>query len=72
MANRPACILGDEPTGNLDERTAANVFELMLKLNKEQGTSLVMVTHDRRLAARLDRVVELVEGKLQPVARNAM
>lgn len=69
MANRPACILGDEPTGNLDERTAANVFELMLKLNKEQGTSLVMVTHDRKLAARLDRVVELVEGKLQPVAK---
>ncbi len=71
MANRPACILGDEPTGNLDERTAATVFELMLKLNKEQGTSLVMVTHDRRLAARLDRVVELVEGKLQPVALKA-
>ena len=71
MANRPACILGDEPTGNLDERTAATVFELMLKLNKEQGTSLVMVTHDRRLAARLDRVVELVQGKLQPVALKA-
>ncbi|MEF2155931.1 lipoprotein-releasing ABC transporter ATP-binding protein LolD [Luteimonas sp. FXH3W] len=68
LANRPRCILGDEPTGNLDERTAATVFELMLGLNREHGTSLVMVTHDRRLAARMDRVVELIEGKLQLVA----
>lgn len=67
MANRPRCILGDEPTGNLDERTAAAVFELMLTLNREQGTALVVVTHDRRLASRLDRVVELADGKLQPV-----
>lgn len=68
LANRPRCIFGDEPTGNLDERTAATVFELMLKLNRDEGTSLVMVTHDRRLAAKLDRVVELVEGKLRPIA----
>ena len=67
MANRPRCILGDEPTGNLDERTAAAVFELMLTLNREQGTALVVVTHDRRLASRLDRVVALADGKLQPV-----
>ncbi len=68
LVNRPACVLGDEPTGNLDEKTAMIVFELMLALNRDHRTSLVLVTHDRSLARKLDRVLELHEGSLREMA----
>lgn len=64
LANRPALVLADEPTGNLDEATADKVFEEFVKLVREEGSAALVATHNERLAARMDRVLRLHEGKL--------
>ena len=64
LVTEPACVLADEPTGNLDRENASKVFELVLALNKRHGSAFVMVTHDPSLAARMDRTLRIADGRL--------
>jgi lipoprotein-releasing system ATP-binding protein len=70
LVTEPKLVLADEPTGNLDGRNAEQVLQLLLELNREFGTSLVVVTHDPRLANRMDAVLELDAGRLRLVSTD--
>jgi len=71
LARHPPLVLADEPTGNLDTRSSNDVFELMRRFNQELGTTFLVVTHDPRIAARCDRVVEIVDGLIASDAPTA-
>ncbi|MBL9017826.1 MAG: ABC transporter ATP-binding protein [Myxococcales bacterium] len=71
LVHRPKVVLADEPTGNLDTASSDEVFALMRKFNRDLGTTLLVVTHDTRIADRCDRVIELVDGRVQSDVRRA-
>jgi lipoprotein-releasing system ATP-binding protein len=65
LVTRPKCLLADEPTGNLDEQTARQVYDVMLELNQAQQATLIVVTHDPAIAKRMDRILRLTDGHLE-------
>jgi lipoprotein-releasing system ATP-binding protein len=71
LVGAPQLVLADEPTGNLDTHTSDGIFELLRQFNRERGTTLLIVTHDQRLAARCDRIVDLVDGRIAADHTNA-
>ena len=68
LVTSPACVLADEPTGNLDRENASRVFDLILELNRRRGAAFIMVTHDASLAARMQRTLTIADGRIEPGA----
>ena len=64
LANRPSIVIGDEPTGNLDSKKSDSIYELLRKLNREHNQTFILVTHDERMAAKTDRIIRLVDGRI--------
>lgn len=64
LVNNPSIVIGDEPTGNLDSRSSENIYELLRKLNREHDQTFILVTHDERMAAKTDRIIKLVDGRI--------
>ncbi len=64
LANRPGIVIGDEPTGNLDSKSSDNIYELLRRLNREHNQTFILVTHDESMAAKTDRIIRLVDGKI--------
>ena len=65
IINDPKFIIADEPTGALDSKTSQDIMELFVKLNKEQNTTIIMVTHDREVAEKADRIIHILDGRVQ-------
>jgi putative ABC transport system ATP-binding protein len=72
FARRPPILLADEPTGNLDQATGRMMIELLMRMRDEQGSTMVLVTHDSELASRTDRIVTLVDGRIEKDRRQAL
>jgi len=68
LVNKPSILMADEPTGNLDSKSGKEIMELLLNLNKDKGTTLIIVTHDPRIAEQTQRVIRLVDGKIEEAA----
>ncbi len=70
LVNKPSIVIGDEPTGNLDSKASDNIYELLRKLNSEHKQTFILVTHDERMAAKTDRIIRLVDGKISEDSHN--
>ncbi|MGP8319972.1 MAG: ABC transporter ATP-binding protein [Methanosarcinaceae archaeon] len=70
LVNKPSIVIGDEPTGNLDTKKSDSIYELLRRLNKEYNQTFILVTHDERMAAKTDRIIRLVDGKIAEDIRN--
>ncbi len=64
LVNKPSILLADEPTGNLDSQTTDSIYQLFRKINQELGTTFIIITHDRRVAEKADRIVEILDGRI--------